>query len=933
MLLKYELNQETISFRIIKILESHLLIIESGFGSQLRTAFISEFLEKIVIEKGKKIVHLKSCKRFKRTARTYSYLLVSIFRVIPLYIHANLVTTNAICHFILTAFIKERLIGTWPDSISSLLAITKDSMIGREIFLKFCLMLTEEIASSQGGNPLNARNADLRDSMRLGDIAILCSFWKEILKSYADGITSHLVSKFYAHLALECFASYASWIDVGLIVDGETLKLIYFLLQSHEINIQLAAADFLAEIVAKGMPANDKISLANYMNLTSVFEAVGQRGILDGFFCKCCRILSNLAVSLGQQIQLATPSLSQSVQEQVVQYICPVLLPHLLRVLQILTAQPRDCRDDQWEEGLAALIPFISNTFEIARSMREQLRSDQIDFMIRFLPLCINLMEFSDDEVISELNEEPNEIRLALMQAFDSVLWLQGHATFAMLSSLTNGQVSLGRCELLARLTLRIPEGMRGQPCFTISINGESRLTPISELITWTIERIPERFPQLIPLICDVLVRYSSSSYLDVFPDRIDSALRLLMRLLEMRGFKEVDCEKMLKFVKNLKGKLSGYAVILLTALQQQRGTLHLSSGLYEIAGLSVASIDPRSVPMEGLTASLLQGALETSMRLETAITGIECLGCFAKGFMTDSCLDPSIVRSWYREYCNGFLLAQLRNNNSSEYLNSLVAFSQRIIPLLQVDSVPIIKELAFKIIKSDAESCEGISSVESMSQLLPLLSASLFKLRDQFACPEVLGQVWSILLPRVKDLLNRPIQGTDDLYQNLTLSKAWLSFLHALSTSNGMNCTLAQRNPLTETTIMTIIERTSNVNSGNSADVIGLLRSLCGVISRCQVHLSRDFVNCRLLPLLFHRILPSIFQSLDPSSRKNLASLPAALLNLLQDFLLMLRALVQQGNLNEEWTLVNGVEMVRTDVKESRSGLVNYFMSITGSG
>ena len=46
-----------------------------------------------------------------------------------------------------------------------------------------------------------------------------------------------------------------------------------------------------------------------------------------------------------------------------------------------------------------------------------------------------------------------------------------------------------------------------------------------------------------------------------------------------------------------------------------------------------------------------------------------------------------------------------------------------------------------------------------------------------------------------------------------------------------------------------------------------------------------------------------------------------------------MMRALMQQGNLNEEWTLVNGVEMVRTDVKESRSGLVNYFMSITGSG
>ena len=52
-------------------------------------------------------------------------------------------------------------------------------------------------------------------------------------------------------------------------------------------------------------------------------------------------------------------------------------------------------------------------------------------------------------------------------------------------------------------------------------------MTPISELVTWTLERIPERFPQLIPLICDVLVRYSSSSYLDVFPEQIDAGLRL----------------------------------------------------------------------------------------------------------------------------------------------------------------------------------------------------------------------------------------------------------------------------------------------------------------------------------------------------------------------------------------------------------------------
>lgn len=771
--------------------------------------------------------------------------------------------------------------------------------------------------------------------MRLGENGILCSFWKDILQGYAQGIRSDAYSSHYAKMALECFAAYANWIDVGLVVDGETLKLIYFLLQDRESKIQLAAADFLAEIVAKGMPAGDKIALASYMNLTSVFEAVGQRGLPDGFFCKCCRVLSNLAGSLGQQVQLAAPSLTQSVQEQVVQYTCPVLLPHLLRFLQILTTQPRDNRAaDEWEEGLTALLPFISNTFEIARSMRDQLRPDQVDFMGRFLPLCIDLMQLADEEVISEADSGDDEIRVALMQAFDSVLWLQGHATLAMMNSLKTGQLTLGRCELLARLTLRVPEGMRGQPTFSLSINGESRMTPISEIVTWTIERIPERFPQLIPLICDVLVRYSSSAYLDVFPDKIDGGLRLLMRLLELRGFRETDCEKMLKFVKNLKGKLGGYAGVLLTALQQHhQGSLHLSGSLYEIAGLAVASIDARSVPVEGLTGSLLQGALESSMRPDTAIVGLECLGCFAKGFMTDSCLDPTIVRSWYREYCNGFLLAHLQGNSNAGYLNSLIGFSQRIIPLLHVDSIPLIRQLAITIIKSNPDG-EGISPIELMSQLLPLLTASLFKLRDQFACPEVLGGVWSILLPRVDELLTQPIQGTDDLLQNMALSKSWLSFLLALGTSNGINCTLSQRNPLVETTIMKIISSStgsSNNNSSstsNNSEVIGILRSLCGVVNRCQGHLSRDFINCNLIPSLLHRTLPELFRSLDPSSKRNQASIPAALLNLLQDFLLLLRSLLQNGNLNEEWCGIGAVDMVRIDVKESRAGLVNYFLS-----
>lgn len=775
--------------------------------------------------------------------------------------------------------------------------------------------------------------------MRVSDNAMLCVFWRQVLQEFRN--ETEVV------MSLECLAAYSSWIDVSLVVEGETLKLIYFLLQNPREPVQLAAADCLSEIVLKGMSANDKISLANYMNLTSVFEAVGQRGVIDGFFSKICRILSNLGTSLGQQINLAPPNLVPSVQDQVVSYCCPVLLPHLIKFLGLLTTQSRDSRirSDQWEESVSALIPFISNTFEIARSMRDHIRSDQTEFIGQFLPICIDLIEMSTEEVCSALEDYEEsqfitEIRNPLIQAFESVLWLQGHATLSFLNALCRQEpLTLGRCEILARLILRVPEGMRGNPTFTLSINGESRKTPISELVNWTIERIPERFPQLLPLISEVLVRYSSTAYLDAFPDQVEGGLRLLMRLMEVRQFNENDCEKLLKFVKSLKGKLSGFSVILLTALQgplndQKNGSSSstlLPGSVYEVAGMAVASLDPRVVQIDGITPSVLQNAVKLSMceSIEVRKGAIDCLGSFAKGFMNDSCLDPGPVRSWFTEYCKGYLMTQMIpsfGSDSGPLVNSLINFTQRMIPLMQVDSVHLIKDLTLATLSNEALA----NDFELVSLLLPLISAALFKLRDSLATPDILGNLWTILIPRVHVLLlMKPVQGTDDILQHFSLCKATLSLLHALSISTpaAINLTLNRSDSrgLIEEVLMKVAQN-------NHSDVIGLLRSLCGVINRCQSNLSQEFLNCRIIPLLLQQSIPNVFNSLDPSSRKSLASLPAALVNLIQDFLTMLKSLYQNGRLAPEITVIvtrNGrIDLVQGELKEIRAILVNHFIN-----
>lgn len=73
LLLRYELNQQTVSMTIIRILESHLMTksnnnnnefgaVASPIASQLRTAFLNDFLQKIILT-SKTTQPIKQCKK------------------------------------------------------------------------------------------------------------------------------------------------------------------------------------------------------------------------------------------------------------------------------------------------------------------------------------------------------------------------------------------------------------------------------------------------------------------------------------------------------------------------------------------------------------------------------------------------------------------------------------------------------------------------------------------------------------------------------------------------------------------------------------------------------------------------------------------------------------------------------------------------------
>lgn len=840
----------------------------------------------------------------------------------------------------------------------------REWQLGREIFLKFCLALTEEVNNPvPSSDSLTRRNADIRDSMRVSETAVLCEFWRGILREF----TNDSCACSFAVLALDCLAAYSRWIDVNLVVEGETLKLIYYLLQSPQCSVQEASAACLSEIVLKGMPANDKISLGNYMNLGSVFGAVRDRGQVDGFFGMTCRILSNLGCSLLQQVSISSNSNDSAtdnataVHDQVVRYLTSDLLPHLIGFMRLLVRVPRRARSEgNWEESLAALLPFIGGFFEVARGMRDEMQAEQVEFISQFLPLCLDLAEVSDDRVVlgeEEAYEESevfDQLRGSLLQAFESVLWLQGHGTIAHLNAMRSGSepLSLGRCELLCRLVLRLPEGMRGSPIFSISVNGNCKATPVAELCTWVIEEIPKRHVRLLAVVGRVLVRYSSTSLFDQFPHLIEVSLNLLMNLGEGCEWCEGGewCELLLRFVKNLKGKVGNYALGLLGVLQgpmNRRGSAlgkstsksSTSVCLYEIAGLAVGSLDSSGggVEMEPILGALLQESMTLSMRhvemTDEASNAVDCLAAFAKGFASDSSVtvvapvrsSVTSVRSWFSEYTSNSLKGQC--SCSAKYLNALMGLAQRMIPLLQGESVDLVREVAACVIGPHVVPDESVSASELMSQCLSLLSAACFKLRDRFANRSHLGLLWGPLLVRLHGLLHDPIQGTDDLVHYMSLSRSTLSFLQALSCSPcAMECTLQSQSAGASIEAL-LVRMTEQSVSAAPADCIGLLRSLCGLLVRLQGSLSADFLVCKMVPLLLHQSLPRVCSGLDPSSRKSVHSLPAAFVSLVQDLLGLLRALHQNGRGCDSWASWNGQDLLTGDLKETRNALIEGFV------
>ncbi|RDW83204.1 putative exportin-T [Coleophoma crateriformis] len=151
---------------------------------------------------------------------------------------------------------------------------TRDNFAGVVLYLRILSSIHDEIADvlvSRPG-PETKRNTELKDLLRARDVRKVTETWQEILSQWRDQNDA------VVEMSLKVIGKWVSWIDISLVVNPETLNLLYQLAGrvnptvGGEDKVRDAAIDTFTEIVAKKMKPADKIEMIVFLKLGEVIS-------------------------------------------------------------------------------------------------------------------------------------------------------------------------------------------------------------------------------------------------------------------------------------------------------------------------------------------------------------------------------------------------------------------------------------------------------------------------------------------------------------------------------------------------------------------------------------------------------------------------------------------------------------------------------------
>jgi exportin-T len=168
----------------------------------------------------------------------------------------------------------------WESFLDDFLSLTslqnngaRDNIAGIALYLRILGSIHDEIADVlvTRTNAETKRNTDLKDLLRVRDVQKVATSWQEILMQWRDR------NDFIVEMCLKVVGKWVSWIDISLIVNQDTLNLLFQLAgrtnpTNREDKVRDAAIDTFTEIVAKKMKPADKIGMIVFLNLGEVIS-------------------------------------------------------------------------------------------------------------------------------------------------------------------------------------------------------------------------------------------------------------------------------------------------------------------------------------------------------------------------------------------------------------------------------------------------------------------------------------------------------------------------------------------------------------------------------------------------------------------------------------------------------------------------------------
>ncbi|GAN04674.1 tRNA exportin [Mucor ambiguus] len=657
----------------------------------------------------------------------------------------------------------------WPSFFKDMIAVAKTPSgtpsheKAADFFLRLCISIDEEIARMDIPRTREEviRNTNIKDTMRLGDIQLLASFWFDLLQEFRSANPS------IAQLALKNIGSFIAWMDISLVVNDQVMSVLYELLS--DTNLRISACECLADVISKGMLPADKLNMLQMLNITDVL------GRLDMSEPEFVEYVARLINALGTELckiyaDTSLPNEGKQAAWNMIEQVTPYLLKFLA---------------NEYDDTSSGVFPFVNDMLYInLRIFAEHIAMINEELYVGYIHSFV-METINKYKAGNELNWRDVELCLYVLYCYGEAL-----SKAAMIFVTPNDALSpLG--ELVSEM---VNSNISAYPHPSCAMQYFENVTRYYQFF----EHRPDHLPQALAAFVDT------------------RGLHHPVKQIRTRCWYLFQ-----RFVKNLKPKMTPYVENVLSSLGDllsiqaepvvetntmdgmpipAASTFDSQLYLFETVGIliSMEGIDPMKQTeylkivleplVEGIQKAMAQPVSDDELFLLQLHHYIMAIGSVAKGFPTLANPAEGAQQPWSVVFIQAteIILSALQNYNQMAVIRDAVRYTfARLITCLGTQVLPYLPSLINGLLTE----CQ----VTELVDFLPFIGLIAHKYKPMIE--PIIDELLLPLVRRVFDFLNTTPSGTDEAFLLLDLRKSYLNFVLSLFNANLEKVFVSERN------------------------------------------------------------------------------------------------------------------------------------------